>query len=280
MMSERLIGVEIEFINKNQAVNCNEVARAINAAGVGCAAEGYNHSTRSYWKVVTDASVKNKNNQPGGELVSPPLKAADMKAQLEVVCRVLSQLGITVNKTCGLHVHHDARDFQVDNFKKLYTMYIRFEDALDTLMPESRRNNNNSYCAGFKSQQQYYFDQIRRCTTVSQIDCLFSNRYVKLNCQSFQRHGTIEFRHHSGTVEFTKIWNWVVLTQGMVQTALNCSVSIPKNAEKMSQKWFDFKKVIKGYKWMGASDELQDAINFYNKRRQELAKEMNLELTA
>lgn len=279
-MSERLIGIEIEFISKNSEVNGSAVARAITAAGIDCNFEGWNHNTRQQWKIVTDSSVKNANNQRGAELVSPPLKAADMKVQLEKVCKVLSQLGLTVNKTCGLHVHHDARDFSVDIFKRLYTMYIRFEDAIDTLMPESRRNDNNQYCRGFKGNQQYYFDQIRRCRTVGEIDSLFSNRYIKLNCQSFQRHGTIEFRQHSGTVEFTKIWNWVVLTQSMVINAIENNISIPKDATKMSQKWFDLKKVIKAYKWMGASDELQASIEFFNKRRQELAKEMKLELTA
>jgi hypothetical protein len=279
-MSARLIGVEIEFIDRNGTVDCSAVARAVTAAGVRCNHEGYNHRLSRDWKVVTDASVKNKNGKPGGELVSPPLKSSELKDQLAKVCQALQSLGMAINMSCGLHVHHDASDFTVETFKRLYTTYIRFEDAFDTLMPASRRNNDNRYCKGFKSQQQYYFDQIRGCSTVRDIDMLFNDRYVKLNCQSYARHGTIEFRQHSGTVEFTKIWNWVILTQAIVENAVANNISIPRDCSRMSQKWFDLKKVIKAYKWMGADDNLQAAVEYFNKRRQELAKEMGLELTA
>ncbi|MFA6662425.1 MAG: hypothetical protein WCS56_05280, partial [Bacilli bacterium] len=68
--------------------------------------------------------------------------------------------------------------------------------------------------------------------------------------------------------------------QTMVETAVSSKVTIPKQASKMRQKWFDFKKVIKGYTWMGATDELQGAIEFYNKRRKELAKKLGIELAA
>lgn len=279
-MTNRLMGIEIEFINKTAAVDCNAVARAINAAGVNCYYAGYNHNTVQQWKVVTDSSVRNNNGQSGAELVSPPMTMEQFKAQLPIVCEVLKQLGMTANKTCGFHVHHDARDFQVDTFKKLYAMYIRFEDALDTLMPESRRGNNNNYCQGYKHNQQSLLDSIRRVRTVSDIVNLIGTRYVKLNLQSFQRHGTVEFRQHSGTTEADKMLNWMALTQEMVGVAMNETVSIPKDASKMSQKWFDFKKVIKGYRWMGASENLLNTIEYYNKRRQALAKELNLELTA
>ena len=34
-------------------------------------------------------------------------------------------------------------------------------------------------------------------------------RYKKLNLMSFWQHGTVEFRHHQGTVEAQKAENWV-----------------------------------------------------------------------
>lgn len=276
----RLMGIEIEFIKNGANVNATELAQAINMAGVSCFAEGYNHNRSNHWKIVSDASVRNNQGNHGAELVSPPLTATEMKAQLEIVCRVLNQMGMSVNKTCGIHIHHDARDFDINVFKNLYAMYIRFETALDTLLPESRRADNNQYCRGFHNNQASLFNSIRQARNVNDILNLFGSRYMKLNIQSYQRHGTVEFRQHSGSIDFTKIWNWAVLTSSMIQTAMTSNVSIPKDISKMSEKWFDFKKVIKGYKWMGASDELQATIEFYNKRRQELAKELHLELTA
>lgn len=266
-----MIGIEVEF--KGTEAQRDMVASYMTQHGVECYVENYNHNTRRHWKIITDASAQ-------WELVSPPMAAEDAKHQIQVACEAFAAARAKIDKSCGLHVHHDASDFTVETFKRLYAMYVRFEDALDTLMPESRRDNNNRYCRGFKYNQQQTLDSLRNCHTVQDLMSTFSTRYIKLNCQSYQRHGTIEFRHHSGTVEFDRIWNWYVLTQTMVETAVSSKVTIPKQASKMSQKWFDFKKVIKGYAWMGASEELQGAIEFYNKRRQELAKAMGIELAA
>ena len=270
-MTNRMIGIEVEF--KGTEAQRDMVASYMTQHGVPCFVERYNHNTRGHWKIVTDVSAQ-------WELVSPPMAGQEAKNQIKVACEALAAARAKIDKSCGLHIHHDASDFTVETFKRLYAMYVRFEDALDTLMPESRRDNNNRYCQGFKHIQQYILDSLRNCNTVTDILMIFSSRYIKLNCQSYQRHGTIEFRQHSGTVEFDKIWNWFVLTQTMVETAVSSKVTIPKQASKMSQKWFDFKKVIKGYTWMGATDELQGAIEFYNKRRKELAKKLGIELAA
>ena len=270
-MTNRMFGIEIEF--KGSESQRDKVAAYMNQHGVDCTVERYNHTTRRHWKITTDASAQ-------WELVSPPMSGEDAKRQIKIVCEAFAAARVKIDKSCGLHIHHDASDFTVETFKKLFAMYVRFEDALDTLMPASRRDDSNQYCRGFKYNQQQTLDSLRNCHTVQDLMSTFSTRYIKLNCQSYQRHGTIEFRHHSGTVEFDRIWNWYVLTQTMVETAVSSKVTIPKQASKMSQKWFDFKKVIKSYAWMGASEELQGAIEFYNKRRQELAKAMGIELAA
>lgn len=48
-----------------------------------------------------------------------------------------------------------------------------------------------------------------RATTINEMANIMGSRYFKVNLMSFQRHGTIEFRQHSGTVNATKIANWV-----------------------------------------------------------------------
>jgi Putative amidoligase enzyme. len=107
--NNRLWGVEIEFLD---TVNREDVARKMTEKGVLCYVEGYNHTTRGHWKVVTDASC-------GYELVSPPLKGEEGFRQLKIACEVLNELGAKVDKRCGLHVHHDANDFTVDTFKRV-----------------------------------------------------------------------------------------------------------------------------------------------------------------
>ena len=56
--------------------------------------EGYNHTTRPYWKIVTDASVSHE----GLEIVSPVLKGQDGLNQLEKVLKALNQVELRLTK--------------------------------------------------------------------------------------------------------------------------------------------------------------------------------------
>lgn len=61
----RTFGVELEIVHGNK----RQLRNAIRRRGVACEIEGYNHATRTNWKIVSDASVIG-----GYELVSPVLK--------------------------------------------------------------------------------------------------------------------------------------------------------------------------------------------------------------
>lgn len=262
--SERTFGVEIEFfLNRNNTrasdSRMREVARVISSFGVDCEAEGYNHQQRPHWKIVRDVSVAGD----GLEIVSPILKGQNGLDQLEKVTKALAEMDAKVNVSCGIHVHHDAGDFTTQTFKNIYTLYNRYETAIDELVAPSRRGTHNQYC---KSQTTNY-EVLRKAKTVEDIMRIYNDRYVKLNCQSYRRHGTIEFRQHQGSIDFTKISNWVIFTQMIVERSITGNVQMKDGASD----WFNFKKAIRGYEWMGADEMQVSAITFLNKRRNELA---------
>ena len=152
-------------------------------------------------------------------------------------------------------------------------MYARYEDCIDELVAKSRRGSDNGYCASPRTN----LEQLQNAKSVDEIiDRVYPSRYIKLNCQSFRRHGTIEFRQHGGSTEFEKISNWIILTQMMVERAVNGTIQLKKGATD----WFNFKKVIRGYGWMGADEQQQEAISYMNKRRRELAKKDNIALAS
>jgi Putative amidoligase enzyme len=51
---------------------------------------------------------------------------------------------------------------------------------------------------------------------------------------AFWRHGTVEFRHHSGTVEADKIINWVSLTQHLLENACATTQVLQAGADKLT----------------------------------------------
>lgn len=203
-------GVEIEFIC---ARSRPDIAAAVTAAGVSCVDVGYTHNRNPSWKIVTDGSI----GVNGNELVSPVLTSEHL-GEIDRVCAVLSGLGATVNRQCGLHVHVGAANLGVSALKRLAALYAESEDVIDQLLPPSRRASNNTYCRTLKSID------VRRLAGASDVTAIaqavsMGERYSKLNYASYWRHGTVEFRQHSGTVDPEKIKNWVLFCLKMVETA-------------------------------------------------------------
>ena len=105
----RKFGIEIE------AYNCSRerLARELRESGIEVVVEGYNHTTRPHWKLVTDSSL---NGNDTFELVSPILVGEAGLRELEKVCWVLELCDVKVNGSCGLHVHIDAAGFSMETF--------------------------------------------------------------------------------------------------------------------------------------------------------------------
>lgn len=206
------IGVEIEFFG----VSYNRVVNALTQKGIEVAYMGYTHAVTNGWKLVTDISVTNRGTNVGKglELVSPILYGDEGLDELEVVMSTLNSIGAKVDKTCGLHVHHDISDYDAKNLLYLYRLYFNYSKGIDSILPPSRRGSaGNYYCKALKKSEVKNFEY---CRTPRDFYYESSSRYVTLNCKSYIKYGTIEFRQHSGTIEFEKAEAWIILTHCMV----------------------------------------------------------------
>lgn len=162
------------------------------------------------WKVVGDSSVT--GDYPF-EIVSPILKGQEGLNQLKTACLALSGLNVKINKSCGLHVHFDASTIGGAQLQNLLINYIRYEPIIDSLMAPSRRANNNTYCKSLISHES---NILTLEPTKANLTNAISNRYYKVNLQSLARHGSIEFRQHAGTVNYTKIENWILFLHNLI----------------------------------------------------------------
>lgn len=204
----RKFGIEIE------AYNCTreKLASELRSAGIDVAVEGYNHTTRNHWKLVTDSSLTGNNTF---ELVSPVLEGEAGLKELEKVCWVLEYCDVKVNDSCGLHIHMDAADFDIQTWKNLALSYKHLERVIDSFMPQSRRQNY--YCKGLSSISAA---DIQAAQNINDLRAAFgNNRYRKVNLEAYARHRTVEFRQHSGTTNFTKMENWVRFLNGLITFA-------------------------------------------------------------
>lgn len=215
-------GVEIECVNAPRRA----LVGAVIAKGIDIAYEGYNHTDHAdRFKLVTDASLSGSN---AIECVSPILKGQEGENQLKAVCEALDQIGATVNVSCGLHVHIGAEQMTDEQYIRVFKNYQAIEGLIDKMMPVSRRGN----CRWAKSLASKNFSN---CHTKSQLRLELNNdRYYKVNAMSFIRHKTIEFRQHSGSVEFKKIMMWVRFLAAFVQFSMNNAQPAVANIEELT----------------------------------------------
>ncbi|KAF5033259.1 putative amidoligase enzyme [anaerobic digester metagenome] len=207
-MLNRTFGIEIEITGMDR----QRAAQILNIVGLSAMAEGYNHQTRAHWKVVADSSV------PGGcEVVSPPLRGEEGLEQVRTAITALDDAGAKISVSCGLHVHFDASGLTASQIRNLVTRYARFENEIDRFMPPSRRGDANQYCKSLRAIARNREFQSAR--TIDDMVRAQGSRYFKINLQSYHRHGTIEFRQHSGTVNAPKALNWIRFLDAFIEAS-------------------------------------------------------------
>ena len=161
----------------------------------------------------------------GVEFVLIPMNGDDLHYTLKGLCRGLKENHYEIRKTCGLHIHFDARDLTEADIEKIYYVYHIFEDRLMEMVPESRRNNG--YCRRFPDLISCGCPNFRK----SQIDMGNSNiqreRYLNVNFTNYYQNKdkkTIEIRVHSGTLDYKKILNWIRINNNLIDWALNTDI--------------------------------------------------------
>ena len=199
--------------------------------------------------VVEDGSLHTStshevNTQPtnGDRFLEHIKDLTDAYAGLSAVC----------SEACGLHVHINAKDLNFYDMRKVLAIYARVERALFELCSRSRLNGTYSQICGynylnmspdpriFKRQMfgTLYMDRGRllpqkgsAATGKLIVDARGDKagvrdhglRYRALNIHSFFHRGSIEFRHHEGTVDYTEITNWALICGHVIEAAAKMS---------------------------------------------------------
>ena len=206
---DKQFGVELECYN----VTRDALRRKLTAAGINCNEASRSTRGTGYWKITNDGSIRGTN---GFELVSPILQGEAGLNELMKVCKVLNDCKAKVNQTCGTHVHINARNFTLEQWKRLYINYARLERVIDGWMANSRRENSAFYCQGF-SQIRNFETKINEVTNLNDIaQNVLTGRYWKVNPQSYSVHNTCEFRQHAGTTNYVKIASWIRFLSNLV----------------------------------------------------------------
>lgn len=185
--------------------------------------------TTNNWKLVPDGSITCSASQPNCnkfELVSPPLYSEDGLEHTSNLLKNLSFSNLNVNRSCGFHVHIDVSRLSLQQIVCICQQYLRYEEAIDSMLPRSRRTgsreSNQYFRSNKESIREKFVDQsdhsvislLSDCQTIEDlVDYMnpHNQRYYKLNLQNLKtkRQPTIEFRQHSGTANHEKVDAWI-----------------------------------------------------------------------
>jgi len=205
------IGLEIEFYSPK---NMTDTITALRRKVRGLSISDYSNAG---WKIVRDESLAEIDNFHGMELVSPVLdttKAAHLR-MVRKVCAALQAMGSTVNNRCGLHVHVDGSDLSVEQIKTIFHRYTKFESMIDHMVPSNRRGAHVYFAKGGTN----IVNDVENCQTMNALMRVLPDRYFKVNLCALARHGTIEFRQHSGSINPDTILNWVEFLTSFVEAS-------------------------------------------------------------
>jgi hypothetical protein len=143
-------------------------------------------------EIGSDGSIRrDKENQRSVEIrvVCPQSMVREV---ISTLGKVLYDMGASVNKSCGLHVHIDQRHKTAEEVSLSFANLVRAQNLLMQVVPKSRRDN--SFCT---KQRGTDFE-----------DAMLGPRYKAVNATAYRKHKTIEIRLMNGTVNAEKIINW------------------------------------------------------------------------
>ena len=226
-LSGKTFGIEVEFLTNhyqddfvellNRKLHEKAVADPVNVNCVCVYMANYSDNDATRWRIKTDGSLSGtRDHRNGLELVSPIMQYEGCVKDFYHILQAMDEIGVSVNRTCGLHVHIGMDDVSTDQIHNILERYSAFESQIDQMMPRSRRDNNAYYASSINSSD---IRSIKRAKTKRAI-ANSMERYKKCNTESLTKHNTLEFRHHSGTTNYEKIINWVHIVMMHVETSI------------------------------------------------------------
>lgn len=191
---ETHLGIEIEFYSNIPRFDTqNLLARTLKS---------------KYWEyqIGTDGSVRCDCFSPDGLCLCRDyelrilVKRKYLRLLMIKLDEALKAVNAKVNKTCGLHVHLDARNKTDEQLSRLFNNLVRSQDLFFSLANKTRRNN--IYC-----QKNSYKPNTKFTDTLIQTE----QRRMAINAQAFLKHRTIEIRLHHGSNNAKEIIGWAEL---------------------------------------------------------------------
>ena len=232
----------------------------------------YDLYTPKYWSTVSDGSISTEDGESGIELVGYPANGDLLENSVDRLMTWSEEHNAHINRSCGLHIHFNSLDLSAREVAHIGIVYSHFEEVLKGMMPKSRQKSN--WCRDFpiptkelrsvdteNSLLYMYYDYM---DSYPSSDKYNDARYCGLNIHSRYYHGSIEFRLHSGTLNKTKILNWIMILDVIILKGIELS----KADEDVYNAWIETSPTRQMMSTFG-----EGLCSYINKRTRKFKKE-------
>ncbi len=225
-------GIELEYTNPSN-VSMQSLVNKLRLKNIDILVKPYGHSSEdvgtSDWKLTCDGSITGN----GIELVSRPFTDLSLCInQLRIILKTFKAHDMSIDKSCGMHVHHDIALHGLSNsdIMRMVTYYSQCDKLILPLVAKSRETNG--FCKPYRDNDsrqndkmdyeiiQWYGEQLE----LNQLPGNSSLRYKHVNLCAKQRYNTIEFRQKESTYDIDDIVRWIEFTQAMMVYAKSFKV--------------------------------------------------------
>ena len=234
---QRKIGIEIECVvpiigtGENSDVQ-RLLAQVLTNQGIRSIARSYTQSavpSGCKLAIEHDMSLRDESTYAGLrwsklECKTMPMTWAEIEETLPRALEIIQYCGARVNYSCGLHVHHHLPEVvdKPQTVRSLQHLWWRFHQVIYGLVAPSRKSN--TYCHAPQPADATQYDD---CHSYAKLSGILSRvgRFNGLNLTNLtnRERMTVEWRLHSGTVDWDKIRTWVLATQRWTEHAVKRS---------------------------------------------------------
>ena len=174
-----------------------QTAATLTRLGVPCNFEGYNHTTRAQWKIVTDATLSGVQN--GMELVSPILTGEEGLKDLGKCLRATQEAGMFIHEQGGVHIHMGNQQWDLQHRKNILLNQVKVQKFFLKTIPQYREDMARQWARPFNTDRSFT-DRIRNANDIQTLSRVTGTRYMLINITN-TRQPTWEWRYPTGSLE-------------------------------------------------------------------------------
>ena len=199
------------------------------------------------WEAVYDGSL----SRGGVEYrTHRPIMGDIVERRVSSLVSAMDYNHMYADSSCGLHLHFNARDMDVQSMKSLMMVMMHIEPIILKTLPGNRVNNR--YCRSMYKKLSY--DRIKDISNTKDLVNLYYNqisetsissnhynnaRYNGLNLHARFFLGTIEFRYHEGCEDYDSIMGWINFCRRIIRVSNILSGSNQHFSRKVLKETFE-----------------------------------------